>query len=56
MDLLFLPTIQEEPCHKEMTPPLFCVTSSGQETMCAEGPGSQWVYPTLSISENFSGI
>jgi len=56
MDLLFSPAVQEEPCHKEVTPPLFCATSSGRERTCAEGPGSQLIYPTLSISDIFSGI
>lgn len=54
MYLLFFPTLQEEHCHKEITSPLLSVTS-GQETVCTEGPDSQWVFPKIQHF-NFSGI
>lgn len=54
MYLFFFPTLQEEHCHKEITSPLLCVPS-GQETVCAEGPDSQWVFPKI-LHFNFSDI
>lgn len=50
----FFPSLQEEHCHKEITSPLLCVTSA-QETVCAEGPDSQWVSPQI-LHFNFSNI